>query len=517
MQKTVFLAAWAISDEPSGMQRAILKRANAIVSDAYKPVIVTFDFSLNYPQIERRLKAMGLLHDSVQIVNVYDDVRRTYDDGPVSAKQKAEYAAHNTKFEGDFWVEDAGHIARYFDNGVYVKFKRWADDGKIDVIDEFDDNRVRIQRKEFHHDGFLARETVYHPANNKRTQEHYYTKDGFCYATVWYNNDTGAQQGTYRFDCKFNTVEHFPHTKAWHIDWFEKFVNLEAVRPIIIAEQPSTVDRVLQMENVEADFIFTRHTGHVSEVEPLNYTKDAALLIDAISKGYPMVATSSSQGEHLRRHVGDRGNIIIVPDYYEALPTTTMRDPYRFVSVAHNRDPKLHDTETLVRAFADVYAVEKRSRLVVYGTMPKAVSKKVTALLKEHHIEKAVTFVDYTLAIDEVFAGAAAQVGVCNREGQSVATLGAMANGTPVIAYDCLFGPNEYVQHEKTGFLVEEGNEEALAQAMLRIVQQPEEARTLGEAARTFVEAELTKETYEAQWHDVLDHITEHMPRQPLL
>lgn len=517
MQKTVFLAAWAMSDEPSGMQRSILKRANAIVSDAYKPVIVTFDFSLNYPQIERRLKAMGLLHESVRIVNVYDEVRSTYDDGPVSTKQKEEYAAHNTKFEKGYWVEDAGHIARYFDNGVYVKFKRWADDGKIDVIDEFDDNRVRIQRKEFHHDGFLARETVYHPANNKRTQEHYYTKDGFCYATVWYNNDTGTQQGTYRFDCKFNTVEHFPHTKAWHIDWFEKFVNLESVRPIIIAEQPSTVDRVLQMERVEADFIFTRHTGHVSEVEPLKYTKDSSFLIDAISKGYPMVASSTSQGEHLRHEIGDRGNIFIVPDYYEALPSNVTRDPYRFVAVAHNRDPKLHDTETLVRAFADVYDAEKRSSLVIYGTMPKAVSKKVNAIISERKLEKAVTFVDYTLAIDDVFAGAAAQVGVCNREGQSVATVGAMANGTPVIAYDCLFGPNEYIQHEKTGFLVAEGDVAALTEAMLRIVQQPEEARTFGEAARAVVAEQLTKQRYEASWHDLLDHVTDYMPRKPLL
>ncbi len=46
---------------------------------------------------------------------------------------------------------------RYFCNGMYIKLKKWKNDGSLEYIDYFDENGVKIKRK-FYADNFLAGE-----------------------------------------------------------------------------------------------------------------------------------------------------------------------------------------------------------------------------------------------------------------------------------------------------------------------------------------------------------------------
>ena len=59
MKKTIFLTVWNISTKPSAINRSVFKQANTFVKNGYNPVILTFDYSFDYPQIERELHALG--------------------------------------------------------------------------------------------------------------------------------------------------------------------------------------------------------------------------------------------------------------------------------------------------------------------------------------------------------------------------------------------------------------------------------------------------------------------------
>ena len=69
----------------------------------------------------------------------------------------------------------------------------------------------------------------------------------------------------------------------------------------------------------------------------------------------------------------------------------------------------------------------------------------------------------------------------------------AMARRRPVIATDC-GGPSEIVGDNECGLLVPPGNPAALAQAILRIVEDEELRCRLAEAGRRRVEADFTTE-----------------------
>ena len=70
-------------------------------------------------------------------------------------------------------------------------------------------------------------------------------------------------------------------------------------------------------------------------------------------------------------------------------------------------------------------------------------------------------------------------------EGLPMALIEAQAYGVPAVCFDCKCGPKEVIIDGRTGLLVPEGDVEALAGALLRLIRNPEERDRMGsEAAR---------------------------------
>lgn len=74
------------------------------------------------------------------------------------------------------------------------------------------------------------------------------------------------------------------------------------------------------------------------------------------------------------------------------------------------------------------------------------------------------------------------------KEGWGMVNTEAQACGTPVVAFDAP-GIRDSVRHGETGFLVPYGNVEALARAILRVLQDRELREHLGTKARAFAES----------------------------
>ena len=80
---------------------------------------------------------------------------------------------------------------------------------------------------------------------------------------------------------------------------------------------------------------------------------------------------------------------------------------------------------------------------------------------------------------------------ISRQEGFPLAVLEAMRAGLPVIASD-VGGIREAVEPDRTGLLVPRGDREALAEALARLLGDPEERARMGAAARSAYEARFT-------------------------
>ena len=58
--------------------------------------------------------------------------------------------------------------------------------------------------------------------------------------------------------------------------------------------------------------------------------------------------------------------------------------------------------------------------------------------------------------------------------------LEAMSQGLPIVSFDCPEGPRQLITDGVNGLLVSEGDVDALADALLRLIEDPAERRRMG-------------------------------------
>jgi glycosyltransferase involved in cell wall biosynthesis len=88
-------------------------------------------------------------------------------------------------------------------------------------------------------------------------------------------------------------------------------------------------------------------------------------------------------------------------------------------------------------------------------------------------------------------------------EGFPMSIIESLAAGTPVISVDCETGPNEIIQNEQNGLLVENHNKEALANAMNRFVSDTVLYQNCKKNAQKSVE-HLSLKNISLQWKKLL-------------
>jgi glycosyltransferase involved in cell wall biosynthesis len=164
------------------------------------------------------------------------------------------------------------------------------------------------------------------------------------------------------------------------------------------------------------------------------------------------------------------------------------------------------DHAILLRAWrrvVDRLGAEGRSAVLLLAGRPAGTEDALKALAYDLELGRSVRF----LGEVEDVAGllAACDVGVLSsrREGLSQAVLECMATGLPVAGTD-IPGIREAVGEEGLPFLAAPGDDEGLAQALLRLAEDEALRRTLGERNKERVRAEFNPERALAQHAELL-------------
>ncbi len=178
-------------------------------------------------------------------------------------------------------------------------------------------------------------------------------------------------------------------------------------------------------------------------------------------------------------------------------PVDVLQSDIRFLAVARFMQKKA--PLNTIKAFSKVYQAYPAAKLVMIGIGP--LLEKSKKLVVDLGIEKAVDFMG-VLNHEQIFSQmkncrAFVQHSVITADGDSEGTpnsiLEASAAGLPIISTKHA-GIKEAVVHEKTGYLVEEHNVDAMADYMIKLAGNKELAAELGVNG-----AEHIRENYEMQ------------------
>ena len=137
----------------------------------------------------------------------------------------------------------------------------------------------------------------------------------------------------------------------------------------------------------------------------------------------------------------------------------------------------------LLAAFAQ-FLTHRPARLVVLGD--GRMRPKLLALAKRLGIEESVDFPGFKENPFAFLAKANLFVLSSGREALPTVLIEAMACGCPVVSTDCPFGPREILEEGRFGPLVPVGDSEALAAAMVRVLDAPPSRNVLRERSALF-------------------------------
>jgi glycosyltransferase involved in cell wall biosynthesis len=156
-------------------------------------------------------------------------------------------------------------------------------------------------------------------------------------------------------------------------------------------------------------------------------------------------------------------------------------------TVANLRPGKGHDV--LLKAAARVVRriPDVQFRIVGDGSRRQELERQAAAL----RISAQVAFLGHRDDVPAVLHGSDLFAFPSFMEASPNAVIEAMAAGLPIVATRA-GGIPEVIEHERNGLLVPPGDDRALAAAILRLIERPQQASELAEAARRTVESRFS-------------------------
>lgn len=123
-------------------------------------------------------------------------------------------------------------------------------------------------------------------------------------------------------------------------------------------------------------------------------------------------------------------------------------------------------------------------------------------------LKNVVHFMGISNMLEKDIADAAMFVLPSNYEGMPNALMEAMTLGIPSISTDCPCGGSRYwIEHMKNGQLFPVGDEDALEQAILFYIENPEKAEEMGRAGREKLKSATLDKVY-VQWKNYMEQVT---------
>jgi glycosyltransferase involved in cell wall biosynthesis len=215
-------------------------------------------------------------------------------------------------------------------------------------------------------------------------------------------------------------------------------------------------------------------------------------------------AASPNPGTHM-------GAPHLASEMWESNPLTQAEPafvtPFRWLAVG--RLAPVKDYPTLLRAFA---LLPNHPTLTIAGTGPAEPELRAlaTSLYINHHIDQRVHFAGFQADIQPLLAAADAFVLASLWEGLPISILEASAAALPIVATDAA-GTRETLIPGQTGFLVPVGDPKALAAAMAALQSLSlVEREAIGQAGRTFVEANYSLGEITNRWEQLYRDLLEH-------
>jgi glycosyltransferase involved in cell wall biosynthesis len=240
--------------------------------------------------------------------------------------------------------------------------------------------------------------------------------------------------------------------------------------------------------------------------EHLNFTSYGAALARAIRTTYGRldvltVLTQADLRDYRALLEPSGTRVVEIPNALPALEGERS-DVSNPVIIAGGRLTWQKGFDRLVRAFARVAPEHPEWTLRIYGRGRER--DKLRRMIGKRDLHDRILLMGPTAEFGPELSRAAVFALSSRFEGFGMVVLEAMSKGLPVVAFDCPRGPGEIITHGEDGLVVPDGDVEAFAAALGRLMGDAGERRRMGAAAVRKAER-YDAEAVGARWDALID------------
>jgi len=421
----------------------MLHRSRAFAVEAGAPVeILTFDNFRDYPDIRKTLTDQGKLTAGVSLRNIWEDLPGVAGDAPVLPGED---------LIGFSPLGESGIPLTTIEGGPRARTQRFAADGTTLL------------------------------------QTDYMRADGTLFLSDRNDIDTpGVHGGRSLTLCNGQGVPVEQWRSSWEMyrAWLDHLT--DGNESFFIVDNKHAATFMKTYRRPSATVVLMVHDSHLATAaagpaSPLNGSGEVT--IPRFDSFDGVAVLTQMQAEDVRSRVGDVGNIHVIPNSraLSTPPAEGDRNPTAGVILAQLRP--LKQIDHAIRAVTDVNRrLNTTASLSIYGE--GAEGPKLDSIIDQLGMTSMVRLKGHTHSPAKVFGESSFSLLTSSSESFGLVLLESMSAGCIPIAYDIHYGPSSIITHGVNGFIVEYGNERALADCIAEFLALPaEEKAKLREAA----------------------------------
>ncbi len=474
-----------------------------------RSTIVTAYDSSQLDDISHDLRERGLLADGVTAASLHD-----YFPDPTTL---ADQDLHRPFEEpGMAWEHDqaAGQF-HFFEHGVHRLSKRLDYAGRPIVLDWFDEARNRIRSDEYWPNGEQRRTVFFDRYYGVARQELLHRRDGSVRLGIWWAVDPVTKV---RSPERVTTFDAAGRPERY-LDSYDEIIHasldgLIGGRPAMLTCEARRIDEwVLGYRRPNVRQIHVLHNAHLRppyddphRIRPIYTPMLTSDGVDAI------VFLTNRQKNEAEAHFGPHPSYHVIP-HSIAEPEQREpieRDPMRVVMMARLDQQK--QVDHAIDAFAQVVKAVPKARLEVYGR--GVLSGALQAQIRRLGLTRNVKLAGFTTDPVAVYRSAGLSLLTSKYEGFGLVLVESLQNGCPVVSYDLAYGPADIVKDGVTGYLVPPNDRRALAEAIIRVLRNPDRQAAMSAAAEASTQA-FSEAAFVQRWAALFGSLAKNLSAAP--
>lgn len=501
MKNRIVITTGTISITYGGKTKAIIERANMLVSQGYEVVLVTTNNDLNDLYAIDHIKRRGELNNDVQFVNYYSSSFVNIFDNFLNymSKEVPDYKSLILKVHDN---KDSLLL-----NGKQRIVLQKTASNRYKKIDFYRPNEPETPYKRIYLDPYQ---------NVRRTRQ--------------FQQGTWEKKWDTTLDAEFNVLAekgpgdrsgailesvNFDTDEAWLAYRLDTILHYN---DIVINDEPLFSLALNDLKYLKKR-IHVFHMNHLTNPQDVNSTirkpyEKIMKRIGYYSDDLLVVLTEQQKSEILDRYPEIPDQIVIIPHAYETTPKLTelpislrrlrlqnfksklgMNMTMRHIGVV-TRLVQGKRVDEAIKAFALITEKYPNYTFDVYGSGDE--ESELKELVKQLGLEERVRFMGYVSDTDTVYRKLDFTVMTSAHEGFALSVLESIANGTPVISYPVKYGPSSIIDGI-AGRVTNTRNVNELADLMKKEIEHPTSRLIVSQRAKFY-----SFEKYKENWLKVL-------------